>query len=103
MDNILDMLLDNIYEFMLFFRVGCNDTKANREALLKTSKLCYWYCRYVKNSAEVRKGITESSHAYWYCRYVTPDEEIAGRITEPKWVNAYLNWRIRIEGEGHDR
>lgn len=50
-ESIIDSLFDDRAAFEEYFRH--HDTQANRKALLKTSKLCYWYSFVIKIDPEV--------------------------------------------------
>lgn len=88
--SMYDKMFDDRETFVKYFRE--NDTKENREAMLKTSRLCLWYCRFIEDMPEIRSGITESEHAFIYCTYENNFPEVARHITEGSYVKMYENW-----------
>jgi len=53
---MLDELFDDYEKFVDFFKA--NDSKELRDRLLKTDKLRYWYCYFIRMRKEVLKAIT---------------------------------------------
>lgn len=89
-----DQMFDDEEAFVKFF--GENDSEENRKALLKTSKLCCWYCINIKDRTKVRECITESEWAYRYCKWIyfasrkrIHRPEIRKYITESEWAYKY--------------
>lgn len=93
-----NILFNSEADFIKFFNNEKNNTAGNRKAILKTSRLCYWYCRYILDLKDVRTGINTSEYAYLYCKYVSDRAEVSCNITEADWALELNSWRAWKRG-----
>ena len=64
-DTMLGMLSDN--DIKKFLEVPENDTAENKEFLLTTPELAYWYCANIGHDDVIARRITKSGLAFQYC------------------------------------
>lgn len=66
--DIRNEIFNNREDFLDYFEQ--NDSDESRKAILKTSRLCYWYCYLIEDKPEVASAITEEPYKSLYDKYV---------------------------------
>lgn len=92
--SLYDQMFSNWEDFIGFFtdNNGANDTKENRRAILRTPKLCYWYCKHITDNPEVRSGITDSAYSYAYCGFISDKDDVRANIKDSRHSYVYCRF-----------
>lgn len=91
-DHILNILFNSIDDFLRFFRTDGNDTQENRDVILQTDRLRFWYCQHINDTREIWGEIKNSDWAMWYCQHIVVRPELEKLIND-EHMPKYKAWQ----------
>ena len=87
---MINELFDDEEVFVNYFKK--NDSLELRKNIIKTDKLRFWYCRWVRDREELWSAISSDKWKYAYCLNVRDCEKVWLTITEDKWISRYCRY-----------